>query len=538
VRRPGSAVAPRAGSVPMRQSGGSLRLPSFRHRRGTAGVGHGFPGSEDHDEVTFRPGRNIPQPVRYTTRDWWHVLKTWPASQLWRRIAPAVLSLTAWALLVTIMGKLVHPVCQFPLVPHGLVGTALGLLLVYRTNSANDRFWEGRKMWERVVSSSRDVAVLCTAHARHLGAHRLSRINRLISAFAVCLTEYVVGPGDTRHILPLWRIAPDDEGLIMASGSPPCRVAQLLLNETTRIPDSKDGLFSNRERSVLSGMVSELQKTVAQGERLVQTPIPQSYVRHTSRFLTLWLATLPFGLWHLIGWWTPAVVWAVSWALIGINDLGLGIEHPFDGPQSLRMFVMCNTVHAAVTDSLHAVATSRFAGLSRAFLERDVRGSGGAAEAAPEPVLVTPAALALARAAHRMQHGPGRTGHHSAGSHYYNAHGHGGSAVSRGSGPAGTSREVFGRDEILGRTALHHAAYSGDIQLVRRLIAAGAEVNAVDSWDGSTPVDVARARRHEGVERRLLNAGGVARVFEDTLRVMPYPAEGFPWQWTSAPALV
>ncbi|CAK0912227.1 unnamed protein product, partial [Prorocentrum cordatum] len=413
-------------------------------------------GSYDVDEVVFRPGCAIPQPMRYTTRDWWHVLLRWPQSKLWKRIAPVVLSFTGWAFVVTTASEFTGAVMELPLAVHGLLGSALGLLLVYRTNSANNRFWEGRKMWERTVSASRDVAAMINAHEGHVGPRKVRRISALLSAFAVTLTEYVVGPRKTKHILPLWRLVPKDESFIRASCCPPARVTQLLLQEITQIPNSEDLLFTNRERSDMGSKARDLIRVVGQGEKLVQTPIPQSYVRHTTRFLTLWLVTLPFGLCRTLGWYTPAVVLAVSWALVGINDLGLGIEHPFDGPQSLRMAVMCNTVHAAVTDFMHGTTTDRFRGLAAAFLDRDLWCDRPDADGPSEDMLAS---------------------------------------------------EVRASDAIMGRTALHHAAYSGDFQLVQRLIQAGADIDAEDSWDGSTPLDVARARNNTLAACRLLDAG-------------------------------
>ena len=41
---------------------------------------------------------------------------------------------------------------------HTLVGTVLGLLLVFRTNSSYDRFWEGRKQWGGIVNECRNLA--------------------------------------------------------------------------------------------------------------------------------------------------------------------------------------------------------------------------------------------------------------------------------------------------------------------------------------------------------------------------------------------
>lgn len=459
------------------------------------------PHMSDHDEVTFRPGCSIPQPVRYSTRDWMHVLRTWPSSKLWQRIAPAVLTLTLWATALTFVHKTMFPVLEMTMAPHTLMGTAISLLLVYRTNSANDRFMEGRRMWERVVRNTREMSALCVAHMKHLGVPRVVRISRLLSAFAITLTDYVVGPDTNRNTLPLWRVVPDQEALLMA-GTPPLRVTQLMLAETTRIANSGDGLWTNRERGMLAAIVAELQHAVAQGERLVQTPIPQSYVRHTTRLLTLWLATLPFALVHVVGWWTPAVVWAIAWALIGINDLGLGIEHPFDGPQSLRMAVMCNTAHAAVTDAMHLAAFPRFAGLTRAFLEREFAASGGVS-ASKEQVL----------AGGQRPPGPSGAGHHG---------GAGGTKRAAPSSSPSLAEEVCAKDELLGRTALHHAAYAGDRQLVCRLLHEGAAVNAEDSWDGSTPLDVARAQNHKDVAQLLLAAGAASQVFGSSPLALPY----------------
>lgn len=314
-------------------------------------------------------------------------------------------------------------------------------------------------MWEKVVATTRDIAVLCTAFSEHMGTERLRRIACLLSAFPICLRAHVCGsqPGNSRRKskqIPLWRLLPpQDLALVQASSSPPTRIVQLLLAETTRIPDSPDGFFSNRERIALGGMASKLLGTVAQCERLVQTPIPQSYVRHTSRFLSLWLLTLPFALCYIVGWWTPFVVWMASWSLCGIQELGQVIEHPFDGPQSLSLSVMSETVHSSMTDTLQTVASQGASGLLRQILWQKVHMGSGFLHAF-------------------------------------------------------TEEELGATDNVLGRTALHHAAYLGDVLTVEQLLLAGADVNAPDAWDGSTPLDVALARNHQEAACVLQERGG------------------------------
>src|SRR5688572_15849740 len=41
---------------------------------------------------------------------------------------------------------------------HLVIGPALALLLVFRTNAANDRYWEGRRLWGGIVNSARNLA--------------------------------------------------------------------------------------------------------------------------------------------------------------------------------------------------------------------------------------------------------------------------------------------------------------------------------------------------------------------------------------------
>src|SRR5690348_13225232 len=47
---------------------------------------------------------------------------------------------------------------------HSLLGFVISLLLVFRTNTAYDRWWEGRKLWGQLVNVSRNLAVKIDAY--------------------------------------------------------------------------------------------------------------------------------------------------------------------------------------------------------------------------------------------------------------------------------------------------------------------------------------------------------------------------------------
>ncbi|OQR96003.1 ankyrin-1-like, partial [Achlya hypogyna] len=60
-------------------------------------------------------------------------------------------------------------------------------------------------------------------------------------------------------------------------------------------------------------------------------------------------------------------------------------------------------------------------------------------------------------------------------------------------------------------TALHHAAWRGHVAIVHKLIAAGADVNAVNAW-GKTPLHDASERGHGGIVRLIQEAGANPRL--------------------------
>ena len=52
---------------------------------------------------------------------------------------------------------------------------------------------------------------------------------------------------------------------------------------------------------LLVSRCAEMVHAASASQRLFETPIPVSYTRHTSRSLMLWLLTLPFALWPIMG---------------------------------------------------------------------------------------------------------------------------------------------------------------------------------------------------------------------------------------------
>ena len=51
--------------------------------------------------------------------------------------------------------------------------------------------------------------------------------------------------------------------------------------------------------------------------------------RHTSRFLLIWLAMLPFTLWAAYSWTAILLSGIFAFLMLGIDEIGVQIEEPF-----------------------------------------------------------------------------------------------------------------------------------------------------------------------------------------------------------------
>jgi predicted membrane chloride channel (bestrophin family) len=76
-------------------------------------------------------------------------------------------------------------------------------------------------------------------------------------------------------------------------------------------------------------------------ERIIATPIPLSFSRHTARSLVIWLLTLPFVLVPMMGWLSVPCIFTLAYLVLGIDEIGIQIEEPF---ATLPLTPLCATI--------------------------------------------------------------------------------------------------------------------------------------------------------------------------------------------------
>ena len=266
-----------------------------------------------------------------------------------REILGRVIACVVWATYVVYTFYHGPEFCrQFtvPLSAHSLIGTALGLLLVFRTNSSYDRFWEGRKQWGGIVNECRNLARQSSVWLA--GDPTLMReVISLTISFPFSVVQRLrnaTGLGTAPRGLSDSEIA-----AIEASKHIPLAVTCAI---TSKLQDARvRGLIDGLQLSSLDRNLQLLVDYCGACERIRTTPLPFAYAVHLRRLLILYCTTLPLALVQEFGWSTILVTLFISYSLFGIEEIGVEIEDPFGyTTNDLPIETICNGIETVLSE--------------------------------------------------------------------------------------------------------------------------------------------------------------------------------------------
>ncbi|VTR99349.1 bestrophin family protein [Tuwongella immobilis] len=279
--------------------------------------------------------------ILYDSKAWYRTITTVRGTVV-PRIAGRVAILFGIALLVWILreqvGASLHALNPLA---HTLIGVALGLLIVFRTNSSYDRYWEGRKQWGGIVNASRNLLRGATAYAGNAEG-----LTRLVAAYPLALKQHLRGNRDLGELESL--IPADLLAKVAAAGNPPMVLA-VEMSRWIHARVQRQELPVEMARH-LEAMVATLLDCQGACERILRTPIPFVYAVHIRQLLTIYLVSLPFSLIPAMGWSALFAVPAIAFGMLGIEEAGVEIEDPFgDDPNDLPIEAICQTIQRDAT---------------------------------------------------------------------------------------------------------------------------------------------------------------------------------------------
>lgn len=223
---------------------------------------------------------------------------------------------------------------------HTLVGLALGLLLVFRTNASYDRYWEGRKLWGGIVNETRNLIRSAGVFLKDDPA-LLRQLAFWTAAFPYVTMHHLRGKrdlGDARADL-----SPPDAQAVLAAEHPVMAVATRM--SECLAEGRRRGFFSEYTQLMIDQNVQLLVDYLGGCERIRKTPLPFAYVVHLRRALVLYCFTLPFALVDTFGWTTVVDTLLLSYVFFGIEEIGVEIEGPFGyDDNDLPLEQICDTI--------------------------------------------------------------------------------------------------------------------------------------------------------------------------------------------------
>ncbi len=247
--------------------------------------------------------------------------------QLRGSVVPAVYDRVLWCGLFGLLISALH-FYQLP-VSSPILGTAvpsivLGLLLVFRTNTAYERFWEGRRLWGELNNNIRNlsrqiwIGVATPEFSDHQA--KVSTI-KLLGAFAVATKRLLRSQGIDAELEQLL------DRPITNLNHPPLEIALWISDYLQR--QHSQGCINVYQLQAMQTLLDGMVSNCGGCERILRTPMPLAYAIHLKQLLMIYCLLLPFYLVAALGWMTGPIVALISFTLFGIEEIGIEIENPF-----------------------------------------------------------------------------------------------------------------------------------------------------------------------------------------------------------------
>jgi putative membrane protein len=262
--------------------------------------------------------------VQYNPKDWITFIFRFHESDTFRQLIPmmffiglysygiAYLEIEYWKLSETSHVKNLN-------IMHTTVGFVLSLLLAYRTNTAYDRWWEGRKQWGSLVNNSRNLALKLSAYLSDENDRNFYR--KVIPAYASVLSKHLLNEDVSKMLF---------EGLdleIDHHKHRPNQVAKMLFQKANDL--YKSSKITGDQFYIINSELQSFTDICGACERIKNTPIPYSYSSFIKKFIFFFVMTLPFGFVFSLGYYVIPVVIFIFYVLASLELIAEEIEDPF-----------------------------------------------------------------------------------------------------------------------------------------------------------------------------------------------------------------
>jgi putative membrane protein len=263
--------------------------------------------------------------VKYNPRDWFLLIFKFHKADTFRTLFPLIISIGLYSGLVAWLEMEVWKLSDTSHVKnlsliHSALGMVISMLLVFRTNTAYERWWEGRKIWGSLVNSSRNLAM----KVRSLVPSESQYFAAMIPNYAFAMKNHLRGEHYKTELEETVDFNPAE---YTAADHVPNKIALRLMERMEQL--RKEGKLLPEHLLFLQAELNNFTDAVGACERIRKTPIPFSYSVFLKKFIFLYVMTLPFGFVFSLGYWVIPVVSIIFYVLASLELIAEEIEDPF-----------------------------------------------------------------------------------------------------------------------------------------------------------------------------------------------------------------
>ncbi|GGB88290.1 bestrophin family protein [Dyadobacter sediminis] len=275
--------------------------------------------------------------------------------RLLRGIWPGLLVVTAYAALVFHLynAKNWH-FLSFPISIITILGTALSLLLGFRTNSAYDRWWEARKVWGAIVNDSRTLvrqSISFIETSKEEKDKIIYNIAHLQIAWCYALANSL-RKGQVLVYADL-HLDQSEHEYVASQDNIPNAILNLLQFKFSELHEEgkiKTLLFQNVDQTL-----QRLCDAMGKCERIKNTVFPTQYSFFVVLVIFIFTLVLPMGLVESIGRIAIPITFTISFLFFYVEWIAYVMQNPFEnGPNDIPMTSLSRTIEINLLEMIHA----------------------------------------------------------------------------------------------------------------------------------------------------------------------------------------
>lgn len=293
--------------------------------------------------------------ITYDPRTWFRFILTFHKEDTFRKLLPMIIAISVYAFAVACFEFLWWRITENSYLKnlsllHNLLGFVLSLLLVFRTNSAYDRWWEGSIQWNELVNTSRNLSMKINAIL--LPADTSNRLFFLqsIPLFSFKLRDHLRASIDFTPI-NLGTYHPELAAFDHTKHEP-MHILSIMYKRTYALQN--EGKMNGEQLLSIYTDIEKLNNIYGACERIRNTPIPSAYSIFVKKFVYIYIMTLPFGFIFSLGFYIIPVVAFIYYVLASLELIAEEIEDPFGDDAN---DIPTNTIAVTIKENVEQLIT-------------------------------------------------------------------------------------------------------------------------------------------------------------------------------------